>query len=65
MKNWLKGLISAVVSGAANAITVVLVAPETFNLSEGLPKLFAVVVSGAIIGCAAYLKQSPLPGADG
>ena len=34
-----------------------------FNFYDGLPKLIAVVVAGAIIGCASYLKQSPLPGA--
>ena len=62
-RHWVKGLFSAVISGGANAVTVVLVAPETFNLSDGLSKLVAVIVAGAIIGCASYLKQSPLPGA--
>jgi hypothetical protein len=63
-RHWVKGLISAIISGGANAVTVVLVAPETFNIHEGLPKLGAVIVAGSIIGCAMYLKQSPLPGEE-
>lgn len=60
-ENWLKGLISALISGSANAVTVVIVAPETFNFQEGLNKLIAVIAAGAIIGVANFLKQSPLP----
>jgi hypothetical protein len=60
-QTWLKGLCSAVISGAANAVTGVVVAPETFNFQEGLHKLGALVGVGAVIGLAGYLKQSPLP----
>jgi hypothetical protein len=58
---WLRGLIAAVIGGAANAVTTVVVAPETFNLDEGLPKLTAVVASSALVSAALYLKQSPIP----
>lgn len=60
-KMWLKGLVSAIISGAANAITVAIVEPTAFNLQEGLPKLGTVALVSAIVGASLYLKQSPLP----
>ena len=58
---WGKGLISAVIGGAANAITVAIVDPIAFNLQEGASKLISVAVVSAIVAAAMYLKQSPLP----
>ena len=60
---WLKGLISAMIGGAANAVTTMIVAPDTFNLREGLGKLGTVSAVSALISAAMYLKSSPLPGA--
>jgi len=60
-QTWLKGLISAAIGGAATAISTMIVAPETFNLSEGFTKLFQVSLVSAIVAAASYLKQSPLP----
>jgi hypothetical protein len=60
-KVWLKGLLAANIGGAANGITVVIVAPETFNLHDGIFKLLSVMASSAIVSGALYLKQSPLP----
>ena len=60
-KAWLAGLVGAAITGAANAATAIVVAPETFNIHEGLEKLGAMALTGAIIGGLAYLKQSPLP----
>lgn len=60
-KKWAKGLWGAVVGGAANAVTVMIVEPSSFNLQEGAGKLATVVIVSAIVGAAAYLKQSPLP----
>lgn len=59
---WIKGLISAVIGAAANGVTVVVAAPESFNLDAGLPKLLSVMAVSAILAAAMYLKQSPLPG---
>lgn len=59
---WLKGLVSAVIGGAANAITVMIVDPQAFNLQEGAGKLGTVALVSAIVAAAMYLKQSPLPG---
>lgn len=53
---WLSGLVAALVSGAATGITTSIVLPETS--AEDLGK---VMVMGALIGVASYLKQSPLP----
>jgi len=60
-EKWLKGLISAVIGGAANSITVMIVDPLTFNLQEGTGKLGTVALVSAILAAAMYLKQSPLP----
>lgn len=61
MKIWIEGLLAALIGGAANAVTVIVVDPLAFNLGEGLPKLLQVVAVGAIVAAAAYLKQSPIP----
>jgi UDP-N-acetylmuramyl pentapeptide phosphotransferase/UDP-N-acetylglucosamine-1-phosphate transferase len=62
--NWIKGLISAAIGGAANAITATIVAPEAFNFQAGLNKLLTMIAAGALLSAAMYLKQSPLPGAQ-
>lgn len=61
-RHWIKGLCSACIGAAANSVTVIIVAPETFNLQDGLPKLGTVALVSAIVAAANYLKQSPLPG---
>jgi Na+/H+ antiporter NhaD/arsenite permease-like protein len=49
---WLYGLISAAISAAANTITVMIVAPETFNVNEGLSKVLTVAGVSALVGAA-------------
>lgn len=63
-KRWIKGIISALIGGAANGVTVMIVAPESFNFSEGFGRLGSVIFAAAIVSVAMYLKQSPLPGDD-
>lgn len=58
---WAKGLISAVIGGAANSIVLAIADPMTFNLKDGLNKLITVAVVSAVVSAAMYLKQSPLP----
>ncbi len=58
---WLKGLLSAVIGGAANSITVMIVDPVAFNLQTGAAKLGWVALVSAIVAAAMYLKVSPLP----
>jgi UDP-N-acetylmuramyl pentapeptide phosphotransferase/UDP-N-acetylglucosamine-1-phosphate transferase len=61
MKTWIKGLVSAAIGAAANSVTVIVVAPETFNLQDGLPKLASIAAVSALVAVASYLKKSPLP----
>jgi hypothetical protein len=58
---WLKGLLSAIIGGAANSVTVMIVDPMAFNLDTGLHKLGTVALVSAILSAAMYLKQSPVP----
>ncbi len=66
---WLKGILAAGIAGAANGVitgfAAVGIDPQHFNLQAGWrPTLAIAAISAlmsAIIGVAAYLKQSPLP----
>jgi hypothetical protein len=64
VKAWIYGLISAAIGAAANTVTVMIVAPETFNINEGLGKVGMVAGISALVAVANYLKKSPLPGCD-
>lgn len=61
IKTWLKGLLSAAIGGAANAITVMVIDPMQFNVTDGLHKLLVVAGVSALVSAAMYLKSSPLP----
>jgi hypothetical protein len=66
---WAKGLLAAAIAGAANGVitgfAAVGIDPNHFNLQAGLKATLAIAAvsafMSAIIGVAAYLKQSPLP----
>lgn len=58
---WLYGLLDAVISGAAGAISVVIVDPTDFNIYEGRSRLVAVTLTMALVGAANYLKSRHLP----
>ena len=58
---WLKGLIGAMVGGAANGVILMIVDPMSYNLYEGWPKLQMVIIVSAVVSAALYLKQSPIP----
>lgn len=57
---WLKGLLSALISGFASAIVLMVISPSDFNFSD-LGKIATVALVSGIISVANYLKQSPLP----
>ncbi|MBZ5644129.1 MAG: hypothetical protein LAO19_15310 [Acidobacteriia bacterium] len=69
-ETWLRGIAAAGIAGGANGVitgfAAVGIDPAHFNLEAGLHPTLAIagVSAGmsAIIGVAAYLKQSPLPG---
>jgi hypothetical protein len=66
---WGKGIVAAAIAGGANGVitgfAAVGIDPLHFNLQSGLHSTIAVAAASAtmsaMIGVAAYLKQSPLP----
>ncbi|MGH9434651.1 MAG: hypothetical protein ACRD11_04755 [Terriglobia bacterium] len=62
-KLWLKGLIAAIISSAANSISVLIADPRHFDpgVAGGFRNLGIVSLVSAIVGAALYLKQSPVP----
>ena len=70
METWLKGILAAGIAGCANGVitgfAAVGIDPAHFNLQAGLRATLSIAAVSAlmsgIIGVAAYLKQSPLPG---
>ena len=66
---WAKGLLAAAIAGAANGVitgfAAVGIDPGHFNLQAGLKPTLAIAgisaIMSALIGIAAYFKQSPLP----
>ena len=66
---WVKGIAAAGIAGGANGVitgfAAVGIDPAHFNLQAGLHSTLAIAgvsaLMSAIIGIAAYLKQSPLP----
>ncbi len=63
LRIWIKGLMAAVIHGAAITVTAVIVDPSAFAASRnGLGRLGVVAGISAIFGAAGYLAQSPIPG---
>lgn len=60
-RTWVRGLAAAVIGGAANAVSMMVVDPQQFNFDEGMPALWKVALVSAIVNAAFYLKQSPIP----
>lgn len=60
---WLKGLVSAVISGGATGISATLVIPASTQAVHPL-LIWKIAAVGSVIGAANYLKQSPLPTDD-
>ena len=68
-ETWLRGVAAAGIAGGANGVitgfAAVGIDPAHFNLQAGLHSTLAIAavsaLMSAIIGVAAYLKQSPLP----
>ncbi len=58
---WWRGLVAAIVAAASNAITVMIVEPQHFNLQDGFDKVGQVALSSGFVGAVLYLKQHPLP----
>jgi len=62
---WIKGIISAAITGFTTAVTTLIVAPDQFNAtSSGIKKTLVVAGVSAALSVANYLKASPLPPVD-
>lgn len=59
--NWIYGMVSAVLSAVGGAIAIVIVEPNTFNLTTGLPALLKVMAVFGILAFGNYLKTTPPP----
>lgn len=64
IRMWIHGLVAAAIGGAANTVTNMVVAPESFNLKDGLKNVLIAAGVSALLSSALYLKQSPLPDLD-
>lgn len=64
VSHWFKGLIAAMVGGAANGVLVNVVDPADFNVGPGWKKLATMIAASALVSAAMYLKQSPVPPDD-
>lgn len=60
---WLKGVVAAIVGGAANSVASILADSSVFNpgTALGWKHIGISAASGALIGLVMYLKQSPVP----
>jgi hypothetical protein len=68
MNTWQKGAVAAAISGAAGGLSTGLasvgISPEHFNFAQPnllLKVMVTAAVINAVVGVAAYIKQSPLP----
>jgi hypothetical protein len=61
LKFWLRGLVGAIVGGAANSITLMIMKPEDFNLAAGFWDLLNFTAVSAMVSAALFLKQHPIP----
>ena len=61
---WFRGLTSAVVGGSANAITLMILKPLEFNLTDGWKSLLTAAAVSGLVNAAFFLKQSPIPPDD-
>lgn len=58
---WFKGLVAAIIGGAANSVALIVVDPIAFDPLVNFMAIGKVALVGAIISVAAYLKKSPIP----
>lgn len=58
---WIYGALAAVVGGVVTSASAWLIAPDTFNLDGGLPRMLQLLGLSAAYHLIGYMKQSPLP----
>lgn len=62
VKKWIMGLFSAIIGGAANCVTVMILDPVAFNVKDGLNNVLIASGVSALVAGAAYIKQHPIDG---
>lgn len=58
---WIHGAASALIGGAANAVTVCIIDPGKFNIHEGWKNTASATLVSGIVALAFYLKKFPTP----
>lgn len=61
LHQWIHGAASALIGGAANAVTVCVIDPEKFNIHEGWKNMMSAAVVSGIASLGFYLKKFPTP----
>lgn len=62
---YLRGLVSAGIGGAANAVTLLVIDPLSFNIFQGgALKLATAMAVSSLVSFAIYVKEHPLPNPD-
>jgi hypothetical protein len=60
-KVWIQGAVSALIGGAANAVSAMVVDPVAFNFQGNLKALLSLAAMSGVISLFLFLKQSPIP----
>lgn len=58
---WIHGAASALIGGAANAVTVCIIDPAKFNIHEGWKNTASAALVSGVVSLAFYLKKFPTP----
>jgi hypothetical protein len=61
VRAWVHGVVSALVGGAANAITVMVIDPVKFNLHDGWKNVLSAAAVSGVVAVAFYLRKFPTP----
>lgn len=64
VKQWIRGLLAAVITSAATAASTVVTAPDVLE-AVGWEPVGRIALGGGLIALLAYLKRSPLPSQGG
>lgn len=60
-RGWVVAFLASVLNGFASGVVLIMAAPETFNVHEGLPKLLNAAGALGLLAAANFIKGSPFP----
>jgi hypothetical protein len=64
LETWVRGLVSAGISGATAVISVSVVIPDVFTSGGGAKKLGMVCLIAFVVSIAKFISMHPLPDED-